>query len=193
MSQNVSDTHTSPEEDVPAKPSNGLPTATDIMFLVMLLCILLGVGWVGQLSYQEGMKNEVTKQNGEAWSKWFKENSAARFKEGFPIEACIGSATERKRWGECFAALQTGDTPMKDLRNPFTGELPQFVAKCDTKDHSSIGGIFLEKLSPTPAGSAIPMVATQLVDNDPIDSLVSMRITVCDRGGYAIKIEEFEF
>jgi hypothetical protein len=37
------------------------------------------------------------------------------------------------------------------------------------------------------------MVATQLVDNDPIDSLVSMRITVCDRGGYAIKIEEFEF
>lgn len=78
MSQNVSDTHTSPEEEVPAKPSNGLPTATDIMFLVMLLCILLGVGWVGQLSYQEGMKNEVTKQNGEAWSKWFKENSAAR-------------------------------------------------------------------------------------------------------------------
>jgi hypothetical protein len=51
----------------------------------------------------------------------------------------------------------------------------------------------LEKLVPTPAGSAIPMVASQVVEMDAIDTKVAMKLTVCDKGGYAIKVDEFEF
>jgi hypothetical protein len=45
----------------------------------------------------------------------------------------------------------------------------------------------------TPPGSAIPIVASQLVDIDSIDTKLNLRVTVCDKGGYAIRVEEFEF
>jgi len=36
-------------------------------------------------------------------------------------------------------------------------------------------------------------VASQLVDTDPIDTKLNLKLTVCDKGGYAIKVDEFEF
>ena len=32
-----------------------------------------------------------------------------------------------------------------------------------------------------------------LVDIDAIDSKINLKLTVCDKGGYAIKVDEFEF
>jgi hypothetical protein len=46
---------------------------------------------------------------------------------------------------------------------------------------------------PTPPGSAIPFVGTQLVATDPIDYKMQLRVSVCDKGGDAIKVAEFEF
>jgi hypothetical protein len=178
---------------VESKVNSGLPNFFDILFLIFLAGMLAMVAWVGVLSHEEGIKNEVTKQNGEAWVKWMKENSEARTKDDFEIEACSASTTERKRWGECLNALSESEKTLKNLTNPFSKEPVKFVAKCDPKDHESVGGIFLEKLVPTPAGSAIPLVASQLVDIDPIDTKLALRVTVCDKGGYAIRVEEFEF
>jgi hypothetical protein len=45
----------------------------------------------------------------------------------------------------------------------------------------------------TPLGSAVPVVASQLVDIDPIDTKLSLKLTVCDKGGYPVKVDEFEF
>jgi RNA polymerase subunit RPABC4/transcription elongation factor Spt4 len=56
-----------------------------------------------------------------------------------------------------------------------------------------VGHIVLEKIVPTPAGSAISSVASQLIDMDPIDSKIALKLAVCDKGGYAIKVDEFEF
>jgi hypothetical protein len=178
---------------VESKVNSGLPNFFDILFLIFLAGMLAMVAWVGVLSHEEGIKIEVTKQNGEAWIKWMKENSEARTKDDFEIESCSASTTERKRWGECFNALSESEKTLKNLTNPFSKEPVKFVAKCDPKDHESVGGIFLEKLVPTPAGSAIPLVASQLVDMDPIDTKLALRVTVCDKGGYAIRVEEFEF
>jgi len=47
------------------------------------------VAWVGVLSHEEGLKNEATKHNGEAWVKWMKDNSEARTKEDFEIEGLL--------------------------------------------------------------------------------------------------------
>ena len=182
-----------PSSDQPTQVNSGLPNFFDILFLIFLACMLGIVAWVGFLSHEEGLKNEATKHNGEAWVKWMKDNSEARTKEDFEIEACSASDAERRRWGDCFKELSESTEPLNKLINPFTNKPAQFVAKCDPKDPQTIGGIFIEKLVPTPAGSAIPVVASQLVDIDPIDTKINLKLTVCDKGGYAIKVDEFEF
>jgi hypothetical protein len=176
-----------------APVNSGMPNKSDILFLILLACIMAAVAWVGVLAYKEGYKNEVTKLNGEAWMKWMKDNSEARTQPGFSVENCAASETERKRWGDCFKELTEKVAPLNNLTNPFLKVPVHFVAKCDPKDRSTIGGIFLEKLVATPVGSAIPVVASQLVDTDPIDTKLSIRLTVCDKGGYANKVDEFEF
>jgi hypothetical protein len=172
---------------------SGMPNKSDILFLILLACVMATVAWVGVLAYKEGYKNEVTKHNGEAWVKWMKDNSEARAKEGFSVENCAASESERKRWGDCFKELTEKVAPLNNLTNPFLNVPVHFVAKCDPKDRSTIGAIFIENLVATPPGSAVPVVASQLVDTDPIDTKLTLKLAVCDKGGYPIKVDEFEF
>ena len=172
---------------------SGMPNKSDILFLILLACVMATVAWVGVLAYKEGYKNEVTKRSGEAWVKWMKDNSEARAKEGFSVENCAANESERKLWGDCFKALTEKVAPLNNLTNPFLNVPVHFVAKCDLKDRSTVGGIFLEKLVATPVGSAIPVVASQLVDTDPIDTKLTIKLTVCDKGGHPTKVDEFEF
>ena len=181
------------EPEKAAKAVSGAPNFFDILFFIFLAFVLAGVAWVGVLSHEEGTKNEVTKRNGEAWVKWFKDNSEERMKEDFALESCGASAMERRRWGDCLQEILKNVDELKNLSNPFTLKPLAFVAKCEPKDHESIGNIVLEKNVLTPAGSAIPSVSSQLVDIDPIDTKMSLKLTVCDKGGYAIKVDEFEF
>jgi hypothetical protein len=181
------------EDAKPTPVVSGNPNVWDILFLTFLACMLVCVAWVGVLSHEEGNKNEVTKQNGEAWVKWLKDNSEPRLQEDFVFENCAASALERRRWGDCFTDIMANVKELKGLTNAFTGEPVAFIAKCDPKDRGTVGNMVLEKLVPTPAGSAIPMVASQVVEMDAIDTKVAMKLTVCDKGGYAIKVDEFEF
>lgn len=182
-----------PNNAAPLAPAvSGKPNFFDILFLILLTCILAVVVWVGTLSYDEGVKNKITIQNGEAWVTWLKENSDARMKEGFPIESCATSVDERRRWGDCMNEILANVKEL-NLTNPFTNAPVAFVAKCVAKDFNTVGGIFLEKIVPTPPGSAIPAVASQLTDMDPIDTKIALKMTVCDKGGYPIKVDEFEF
>ncbi len=172
---------------------SGYPNFYDILFLIFLTCMLVCVGWVGVLSHEEGNKNEVTKQNGEAWVKWLKDNSEPRMQEDFVIESCAASAMERRRWGDCYNDILENVKALKDLTNAFTNEPLAFIAKCDPKDHATVGNIILEKIVPTPPGSAVATVASQMVEMDAIDTKVALKVTVCDKGGYPIKVDEFEF
>jgi hypothetical protein len=183
-----------PNGTAPSAPAHsGQPNVYDILFLIFLACVLACVAWVGVLSHEEGTKNKVTVENGEAWVKWLKDNSDARTKEDFHLESCAYSTEERRRWGDCLNEILENVKELHSLTNPFTHEAVPFVAKCVAKDSTTIGGIFLEKIVPTPPGSAIPAVASQLVDIDPIDTKIALRLTVCDKGGYPIKVDEFEF
>jgi hypothetical protein len=56
-----------------------------------------------------------------------------------------------------------------------------------------MGAIVLENLVATPAGSAIPFVISPLTDATAIDTKLLLRMSVCDKGGYVIKISEFDF
>jgi hypothetical protein len=101
------------------------------------------------------------------------------------------TTAEANTWGACVEYLQT-ESALKDLRNPFTGEVPKFEAACNS-DYKLAGSIVLEKLVPTPAGSSSPFVVSQLVASDPIGAKIQIRLTVCDKGGYGLKVSEFEF
>ena len=203
--------------------SSGRPTLTDWIFLVSMAVMLALVAWVGELSYQEGMKTEVTKRNGEAWAQWFTETSAERFKEDFGLQACAGGPTRataatsegsvttsneapsadtstvastlapQRNWGECLKYLTTPPGSLAGLRNPFFHEPINIVAKCEPNDRSLVGALVLEKLVPTPPGSPIPFVASPLVESDMIDAKLQVRVTVCDKGAYPIRVAEVEF
>jgi hypothetical protein len=51
----------------------------------------------------------------------------------------------------------------------------------------------LEKSTANPPGSAVPMVTSQLVDSDSIAEKLALKVSVCDRGSYAVKVAEIEF
>jgi hypothetical protein len=185
-----------------AQASPGM-TFTDKMFVLFLVFVLAMVCWLGVLNYQEGSKTEASKRNGEAWMAWLAEAGAHRFEADYVHKACAGGIKPNQdpsktseavpgTWGACVKYLLE-ETELKELRNPFHGELPQFAAACDPHDRSLNGALVLEDLTPTPAGSPIPFVASQLIDTDPIDAKLQVRVTICDKGSEPIKIGEIEF
>jgi hypothetical protein len=111
-----------------------------------------------------------------------------------PADASGVTSTQRvsTTWGDCLAYLQQ-QSPLKDLRNPFTGQTPKFEAACSGADYKLAGALVLEKRVPTPAGSAISHIPSQLIPTDSISEELQLRLTVCDKGGYGIKVGEFEF
>ena len=113
------------QKNAPPQPItaiSGKPNLGDTLFLIFLGCMLVLVAWVGVLAYRDGMKNEITKHNGEAWVKWLKENSTLRTEENYVLEACAANNEERKRWGDCFTELTANVPTLKDLKNPFNNE-----------------------------------------------------------------------
>lgn len=178
-------------------------TFTDRMFVLFLIFVLAMVCWLGVLNYQEGSKTEISKRNGEAWMAWLAEAGTHRFDADYVHKACAGGVKPNQdpsktseavpgTWGACVKYLLE-ETELKELRNPFHGDLPQFAAVCEPKDRSLVGAIVLEDLTPTPPGSPIPFVASQLIDTDPIDGKLQVRVTICDKGSEPIKIGEIEF
>jgi hypothetical protein len=174
--------------------------SSDKLFLAFLVLIIAAVTWLGVVNYKEALKVEVAKSNGEAWVEWLTETGTTRFEADTKHAACKGGvkppadakADTPGTWGVCLAHI-LANTDLKDQINVFFNKPPHFVAACDPKDRTLMGAILLEDLMPTPPGSATPFVATQLLETDSIDYKMQLRLSVCDKGGYAIKVAEFEF
>jgi hypothetical protein len=107
-----------------------------------------------------------------------------------PVSASV--APTPNTWGSCLEFLTT-QTEFKDMVNPFTGKPPVFIAACNPADHSLVGSIVIDKVTANPPGSAVATVTSQLLATDPIADKVQLKIAVCDKGSYAIKIAELEF
>jgi len=176
------------------------PTTADKLFIAFLVLVVAAVTLLGVVNYKEALKVETSKSNGEAWVEWLTETGTTRFEANTQHPACKGGvkpAADAKAgtpgtWGACLAyILETTD--LKDQINPFFNVAPHFVPACDPKDRTLMGAILLEDLMPTPPGSATPFVASQLVESDPIDYKMQLRLSVCDKGGAAVKVAEFEF
>ena len=95
-------------------------------------------------------------------------------------------------WGGCLEELMA-KSELKNLRNPFIGGVPKFVTECSPADRSVVGAIDLDKIIPTPVGSAVATVKSDLVNGDLISEKIKIAVTVCDRSADSIKIDEIDF
>lgn len=100
--------------------------------------------------------------------------------------------TAKATWGGCLEELMA-KSELKNLRNPFVGGVPKFVTECTPADRGLVGAIDLDKIIPTPVGSAVPTVKSDLVKGDFISEKIKISVTVCDKGAYPIKIDEIDF
>ena len=176
-------------ESLPA--SDGKPTFFDWLFILTLGLAVLGVVWVGHLAYNEGVKTELTKRHGEVWLEWLKKASSHRAEADFEPQVC--ARAQGRTWGPCLAWLTSVEGPMAGQSNAFTGEPLKLALKCDMSDRGMVGLLVLERLTPTPPGSAVPVVVDPLTEADSIKDTMSVRVTVCDKGAGPIKIGETEF
>ncbi len=195
-------------------------TAGDYGFIAFIVLVLIAVTMLGVIDHREAMKTEGSKRNGEQWAAWFAKASETRFAPDYAIPACAGGAKPAAApatapagedakpadapaadaaaapaagtWGACLAHLMSA-TEFKDMVNPFTGKAPNFIPACNPADHSLVGSIVVEKTTANPPGSAVPTVTSQLVDADSIAEKLALKISVCDKGSYAVKVAEFEF
>jgi hypothetical protein len=198
----------------PAAPKTW--TIGEIGFLVFIAFVIVMVTWLGVLDHQQAMKTEGTKRNGEQWAAWLTQESAKRFEPGYALGACAGgpkaavplaadapgngeaaaaplpAPNTTNTWGDCLAQV-LAQTQFKDMRNPFTGKQPVFIDACDPSDYSLIGSIAFDKVTPNPPGSAIATVTSPLLVTDSIGDKVQLKITICDKGSYTVKVAETEF
>jgi hypothetical protein len=205
----------STEQDRSLEPKD--LTGGDYGFMALIVVVLIAVTLLGITTFRGALKTEATKRNGEQWVAWFTKASETRFAPDYAIAACAGgvkpaaapAAGEEAKpadapaadaaaapavgtWGACLAHL-TGAGEFKDMVNPFTGKAPNFIPACDPADRSLSGSIVLEKSTANPPGSAVPTVTSQLVDSDSIAEKLALKVSVCDRGSYAVKVAEIEF
>ena len=175
-------------------------TNGDVVFLIFIALVLVAVTGLGVLARKEALKTEGSKRNGEQWVAWLTQESAKRFQPGYAPAACAAgkqAATAdaeptSNTWGDCLNHVLT-QTEFKDMRNPFTGKAPVFIPACDPADHSLVGSIVFDKITANPPGSAVATVSSQLMPTDSIAEKIQLKIAVCDKGSYAIKIAEIEF
>jgi hypothetical protein len=208
----------STEQDRSLEPKD--LTGGDYGFIALIVVVLIAVTLLGVHSVRVALKTEGTKRNGEQWAAWFTKASETRFAPDYAIAACAGgakpvaapaaaaagedakpadapaadaaAAPAAGTWGACLAHL-TGAGEFKDMVNPFTGKAPNFIPACDPVDRSLVGSIVLEKTTANPPGSAVATVTSQLVDADLIAEKLALKISVCDKGSYAVKVAEIEF
>jgi hypothetical protein len=150
---------------------------------------------LGTLTFKEGLHVENAKQNGEAWMNWLAQAGPERMSETYEPQACAGTKVADKTsntWGDCMNYLRN-HSQLKNLVNSFSNQPLHVVEKCNKSDLSTRGAISFNNIVSTPVGSAVPTVITPLIEATPIDSKLLIRITVCDKGGYPIKVGEIEF
>ena len=193
----------------PNPPVSTQPTGVDWLFLLSCVLALALVAWFGKMNYTQANKTETAKRNGEAVVTWMQEATAGRFEPDFGVAACAGTApppdgaapvTDKaatakapNTWGGCLDAILL-ESNMKALDNPFRDGISlDFAPACNPDDRSLAGNIVIEKITPTPPGSAIATIISPITPDVVIDQKIQVRLSVCDKGAYAVKVAEFEF
>ncbi|MFM8624505.1 MAG: hypothetical protein ACKOCZ_08350, partial [Betaproteobacteria bacterium] len=83
--------------------------------------------------------------------------------------------------------------PLAGVRNAFSGQALGLVERCIPGDPRSPGQFMVEKISATPPGSAVTQIIGPIGAEEPLDKPLTLKLSVCDKGGYPIKVGEADF
>lgn len=173
---------------------SGKPNPTDLAFLLFLVLVLAAVALMGAFTFREGLKTEATKSQGEAFVAWLNQASTKRAEPDFVPAACaVNKVGQPATWAECSAALMGEGGPLATWRNAFSGQPVGLIARCDPTSPVSPGQFVIERVSATPPGSAVPLLVTPFAPDDTVNKPLTLKLTVCDKGGYGIKVGEAQF
>ncbi len=187
-----------PESDILQRPlvESGRPKLADWMFIAFLVCMLIVIGVLGRMTFREGLRTEASKSQAEALLQWLGQAGTQRFAEGYVLPVCSGYAsggTPTTTWGECAKALARASGPLESVRNSFTDQPIGLITRCAVGDVSTAGQIVIEKITPTPPGSAVALTIGPIEVDEPLGRKLTLRLTVCDKGGYPIRVGETTF
>jgi len=120
--------------------------------------------------------------------------AAAGLPEAKASEAAgqVAAPSAAGTWGGCLEQLMLSSS-LKNQNNAFTGKPPRLIEACAASNIKLAGDIDIDKSIATPAGSAVAFVKSNLTPTDSIKEKLQLTITVCDKGGYPIKISDIEF
>lgn len=170
---------------------------SEFLFILMLVAALGLVGFLGRISLQEARRTDAAKEQAVKMLRWLDSLSANSNDIAPALKAhCVAGQPEDQSaavktgsaWQTCRDALALEGGPLHGYINPFSAEFPVFSEKCDRKNIATRGAIIVEESLKVPPGQTakfVPMQAGRLLENG-----LAVRVTICDKGSYPIKIGE---
>lgn len=93
-------------------------------------------------------------------------------------------------WATCREALFTAGGPLSRLSNPFDAAIPVAANKCERRNRSTRGVVYIQKGTPPPPGVPGGTSWSPIDDDEPMVRGLLLRVQTCDAGGYTINIGE---
>ncbi len=162
-------------------------TKSDFLFLIFIAFVVVSIGWIGYSIWEDEVRSQITKENGEHLSAWMTEKGAKREEEN----AFAPCDTKTMTWAVCRNALVAKDGPFAKLGNEFEKTNLIFAPECNRNEPTSLGAIVIEKGTPKPDGSGFSYSA--LPDDEKLEEPVPMRLSVCTRAFSVVHVAEFAF
>ena len=93
-------------------------------------------------------------------------------------------------WGKCKQALLAPGGLLAQAKNPFNPEEPVVGVKCERDKPATRGQVVVEKGTSPPAGMSGSVSYGAIEDSEPMVKGLMLKILVCDKGSYPIKVSE---
>ena len=162
-------------------------TKSDYLFLLFAALIVACIAWIGYSIWDDEIRSQRTKENGERLSAWLADKGEKRESENAaaPCDPKIMS------WVECRNALLAPGGPFASVKNEFENANLTFAPDCDRSQTITLGAIVMQKGTAKSDGSGYSY--SPLPDDEKLEEPIPMRLSVCARAYSVVHIAEFVF
>ena len=178
------------ESTTETDPTHAYFGTTDAIFVLVAIVVSILVIQLGCNTWQEGVKTEITKANGEQFAAWLGAHGAARAEgKAGTLPACDAEGAD---WKTCRDAIVGPGGPFPGLANVAEAHGKLFSPTCDKLQHNTHGSIIIAKGLP----KALPATGFDYVpleDGEALNEALPMRVSICGRGFSLIHIQEVTF
>ena len=104
--------------------------------------------------------------------------------------AASAASVPAPTWGKCRQALLAKGGPLAEAKNPFNPKESVLGTKCERDKPLTRGQVVVEKGTSPPAGISGSVTYGAIEDSEPMVKGLMLKILVCDKGSYPIKVAE---